>query len=440
MITSAFVNIWNKRTGAVSWNSETGIAGFEFDPSFLTSGLNIAPFKMPNEEAKGRIFTFPELRNSQTFRGLPGLLSDLLPDRYGNALINEWLARHGRAADSLNPVELLCFIGTRGMGAIEIEPAFPKPDKRTTSLEISSLVDAAERILSGRQDFKTSLTHENEKAMVDILKIGSSAGGARAKAVIAYNEKTCEVRSGQTRAPKGFSHWLIKFDGVSDKQFGTSSGYGKVEMAYHLIALDCGIEMSECRIYEENGRSHFMTRRFDRPAGDEKLHVQTFCGMRHFDFNDITSYSYEQLFETMRFLGLPYHQAEQLYRRMVFNVIMKNCDDHAKNFAFIMDRTGKWNLSPAYDLCHAYRPGSEWVSRHSLSINGKRENLTKNDLLQVAENMNIRKAPHIISHISSVAKQWNEYAQRTKVAKPLADSIGKTLVVGLENLKRLKSN
>jgi serine/threonine-protein kinase HipA len=433
MITSAFVNIWNRRAGAVSWDSETGLAAFEFDPSFLRSGLDIAPFKMPAAEAQGRIYTFPELRNSQTFKGLPGLLSDLLPDKFGNALINEWLARHGRAPDSLNPVELLCFIGTRGMGAIEIEPAVPKPDKRTTSLEISSLVDAAERILSGRKDFRTNLTDENEKAMVDILKIGSSAGGARAKAVIAYNEKTGEVRSGQTVAPKGFAHWLIKFDGVTDKQFGESSGYGKVEMAYHFMAVDCGIDMTECRIYEENGRSHFMTKRFDRLGSDEKLHVQTFCGMRHFDFNDITSYSYEQLFETMRFLELPYPQAEQLYRRMVFNVIMKNCDDHTKNFAFIMDSTGKWSLSPAYDICHAYRPGSEWVSRHSLSINGKRDNITKNDLLSVAGIMNIRKAADIISQISSVSKNWNKYAQKTAVEKKLADAIVKTLLTELKN-------
>ncbi len=429
MITSALVKIWNRTAGAVSWNSETGIAAFEFDPSFLRSGLDIAPFKMPAGEALDRIYAFPELRSSQTFKGLPGLLSDILPDKFGNTLINEWLARHGRAPDSLNPVELLCFIGTRGMGAIEIEPAVPKPDKRTTSLEISSLVEAAERILSGRQDFKTSLTQKNEKAMVDILKIGSSAGGARAKAVIAFNEKTGEVRSGQTAAPKDFTHWLIKFDGVTDKQFGASSGYGKVEMAYHLMAVDCGIEMTECRIYDENGRSHFMTRRFDRPAGNKKLHVQTFCGMRHFDFNDITSYSYEQLFETMRFLGLPYPQAEQLYRRMVFNVIMKNCDDHTKNFAFIMDNTGKWSLSPAYDICHAYRPGSEWVSRHALSINGKRDNITKNDLLQVADTMNIKKATDIISQISSVAKKWNDYALNTGVEKKLADSIEKTLLI-----------
>jgi serine/threonine-protein kinase HipA len=428
MITVAFVNIWNKRVGAVSWNSETGLALFEYEPSFIGSGLDLSPVKMPIAEAKDRIYSFPELRKSQTFKGLPGLLSDILPDRYGNTLINEWLARQGRAPDSLNPVELLCFIGSRGMGAIEIEPAFPKTDKKAGLIEISGLVEAAEKILSGRKDFRTKLSGGYEKAMVDILKIGSSAGGARAKAVIAYNEKTGEVRSGQTKAPKGFSHWLIKFDGVTDKQFGASSGYGNVEMAYHLMAMDCGIEMTECRIMKENGRSHFMTRRFDRHGSDEKLHVQTFCGMRHFDFNDITSYSYEQLFETLRFLGLPYSQAEQLFRRMVFNVIMRNCDDHTKNFAFIMDMNGNWRLSPAYDICHAFRPGSEWVSRHSLSINGKRDNITKNDLLQVAVTMNIKKAQSVISHTLSVAQKWNEYAQRAGVEEILTDSIGKTLV------------
>jgi len=429
MITTAFVNIWGERVGAVSWDNETGLASFEYDSSFLNNDLDPAPVKMPKGAAKGRIFAFQELRNSETFKGLPGLLADILPDKYGNALINAWLTRHGRPTDSLNPVEMLCFIGTRGMGAIEIEPAYPKSDKRSSAIEISSLVEAAEMILTGRREFITNVTGNDEKALIDILKIGSSAGGARAKAVIAYNSKTGEVRSGQTNVPKGFSHWLLKFDGVTDKQFGVTGGYGRVEMAYHYMAKDCGIEMTECRLLEENGRAHFMTKRFDRFENNEKLHVQTFCGMQHYDYNETNMYSYEQLFETMRILGLPYPQAEQLYRRMVFNVMSRNCDDHTKNFAFIMDRSGKWELSPAYDLCHAYRPGSEWVSQHSLSINGKRRNILKSDLLEVAGQMNIKKAESIISQVSSVIENWNEYADRTKIEKSLKESIGKTLIL-----------
>jgi len=429
MITTAYINIWNERVGAIAWDSETGLASFEFAPSFLKNNIDLAPIKMSIDEAKGRIFTFPELVNNETFKGLPGLLADILPDKYGNALINTWLIRQGRLTNSLNPVEMLCFIGTRGMGAIEIEPAYPKSAAKASKIEIDNLIKIAEKILSGRKSFSTKVSKNEEKAIVDILKIGTSAGGARAKAIIAYNLKTGEVRSGQTNAPKGFSHWLIKFDGVTDKQFGVSSGYGRVEMAYYHMALDCGIEMTECQLFEENGRAHFMTKRFDRKSNNEKLHVQTFCAIQHYDFNDVGIYSYEQLFETMRLLGLPYPQAEQLYIRMVFNVMGRNCDDHTKNFAFIMDNSGNWKLSPAYDLCHAYRPDSDWVSQHSLSINGKRQNITKSDLLEVAKQMNIKKAKNIIQQISSVVSNWNEYANKVKVEKLLKDAIESTLII-----------
>ncbi len=426
---SAFVNIWNQRIGAVAWNPDTGLATFQFDSDFLKSNLDLAPIKMPIEGAAKRIYSFPELRNNNTFKGLPGLLADILPDKYGNALINTWLAHQGRASDSLNPVEMLCFIGKRGMGALEFEPTEPKSEKSATKIEISNLIDIAEGILSGRMDFTTTLTKNEEKGLYDILKIGSSAGGARAKAVIAFNTKTKEVRSGQAEAPKGFTHWIIKFDGVTDKQFGSSKGYGRVEMAYHLMAVDAGIEMTECRLLEENERAHFMTRRFDREPGKGKLHVQSFCAMQHYDFNEVNLYSYEQLFETMRMLGLPYPQAEQMFRRMVFNVMGRNCDDHTKNFAFIMDKTCKWKLSPAFDVCHAYRPDSEWVSQHALSINGKRKNITKTDLLEVAKQMNVKKAEQIVKQIGGVISHWDKYATKVNVEKKLQQAIKKTLIV-----------
>lgn len=429
MITTAFINIWNQRVGAIAWNSDFGVGSFEYDSSFLKTNWNLSPIKMPIENVKRRVFTFTELRDVKTFRGLPGLLADVLPDKYGNALINTWLTRNGRASDSLNPVETLCFIGQRGMGALEFEPVTQKTSSKSSKIEINSLVDVAEKILAGRQDFSAALEPNEEKALLDILKIGTSAGGARAKAVIAYNPKTNEVRSGQADAPKGFTHWLIKFDGVTDKQFGASSGYGRVEMAYYLMAKDAGIEMTECQLFEENGRAHFMTRRFDRVDGKEKLHVQSFCAMQHYDFNEVNLYSYEQLFETMRMLGLPYPQAEQLYRRMVFNVLARNCDDHTKNFMFIMDKTGTWKLSPAYDVCHAYRPNSEWVSQHALSINGKRNNITKADLLEVAKQMNVKKAEAIIKQIAEVINNWNHYADEVKVEKKLKQAIQRTLIV-----------
>lgn len=428
MAHTANVKIWNVPVGAIAWNDSTGVGSFEFEPSFLKRNWDIAPLMMPLAEAKNRIFTFAEHRNSGAFKGLPGLLADVLPDKYGHAVMNTWLTRQGRPTGSLNPVEMLCFIGKRGMGALEFEPPDPKGTSTATKLEISSLVYVANEILMGRKDFSTNLTVNEEKALLDILKIGTSAGGARAKAVIAYNRETGEVRSGQADTSKGFSHWLIKFDGVTDRQFGTSYGYGRVEMAYHLMALDSEIEMTECRLLEENGRAHFMTRRFDREPNLGKLHFQSFCAMRHFDFNDIQDYSYEQLFETLRMLGLPYPQAEQLFRRMVFNVISRNCDDHTKNFGFIMDQTGSWKLSPAFDVCHSYRPGSSWVSQQSLSINGKRQNITRHDLLEVAKRMNIKKAANIIGQLNEIVKNWPKYAEQTKVDIDLRDTIDKTLI------------
>jgi len=374
MINNAFVNIWNKRVGAVSWNAETGLATFQYDKGFLKTGLELSPINMPINQGE-RIFDFPEHRENITFKGLPGLLADVLPDKYGNALINAWLARNGRPTNSLNPVETLCFIGERGMGALEFEPVQPKLRNTSTKIELSNLIEIAEKILSGRKDFTTKLSEDEEKALFEILKIGSSAGGARAKALIAYNEQTGEVRSGQASAPKGYEHWLIKFDGVSDSQFGASIGYGRVEMAYYKMAIAAGIDMMECRLLEENGRAHFMTKRFDRGQGKDKIHVQTYCAMRHYDFNEVNLYSYEELFETMRMLGLDYPQAQEMYRRMVFNVMSRNCDDHTKNFAFMMNKSGDWSMSPAYDICHAYRPGSDWVSQHALSLNGKRKGL-----------------------------------------------------------------
>ncbi|MES2589371.1 MAG: type II toxin-antitoxin system HipA family toxin [Bacteroidota bacterium] len=428
MISNAFVNIWNKRVGAVSWNKETGLGAFEYDKEFLKSGLGLSPILMPLRQGD-IIYEFRENRDKSTFKGLPGLLADILPDKYGNALINTWLTSQGRPANSLNPVEILCFIGERGMGALEFEPVEPKSKNVSTKIEIQGLIEIAEQILSGRKDFSTNLTEDEEKALFEILKIGSSAGGARAKALIAYNEKTREIRSGQTNAPKGFEHWLIKFDGVTDSQFGTSMGYGRVEMAYYKMAKAAGINMMESRIMEENGRAHFMTKRFDREQGKEKIHVQTFCAMRHYDFNEVQLYSYEELFETMRELGLTYPEAQELFKRMVFNVMSRNCDDHTKNFAFMMNKQGQWCLSPAYDICHAYRPGSEWVSQHALSVNGKRKNITREDLLQVGKMMNIKNTTEIIDKVASTVSDWEKYANETHVSIDLKRAIQNTLQI-----------
>jgi serine/threonine-protein kinase HipA len=328
----------------------------------------------------------------------------------------------------MNPVEMLLFLGSRGMGALEFEPSSLKENKNTFPIELESLVQIAKIMMDKRSMFQTNIIKYEEKAVIDILKIGTSAGGARPKALIAYNEKNGEIRSGQTKAPEGFEHWLIKLDGVSDVQVGESKGYGRVEMAYYLMAIDCGIEMMPSTLLEENNRAHFMTKRFDRIGRDTKHHIQTFCAMQHFDFNLVTSFSYEQLFQTMRELRLSYEEIEQMYRRMVFNVLSRNCDDHTKNFSFMMEKGQGWKLAPAYDICHAYRPDSAWVSQHALSINHKRTNITREDLLLLAQAVNCKKAPTIINEINAVVTNWKKYASITGVQKKLREAIAQTLI------------
>ena len=428
----AEVKIWGELVGAVAWEEKTGLASFEYDPKFKRLNWDLAPLKMPINSEK-KIISFPELRKIKnaefdTFKGLPGLLADVLPDKYGNQLINMWLAQQGRPQDSMNPVEMLCFIGSRGMGALEFEPATIKESKKTFSIEIDSLVDIAQKMLLKREAFTANLLRDEEKAVMEILKIGTSAGGARPKAVIAHNEKTGEVRSGQTKAPSGFEHWLIKLDGVSDVQLGASKGYGRVEMAYYNMAIACGIDMMFSKLLEENGRAHFMTKRFDREGGETKHHIQTFCAVKHFDFNQVNSFSYEQLFQTMRELKLSYQDTEQMFRRMVFNVIARNCDDHTKNFSFRLKKEGKWELAPAYDVCHAYRPGSEWVSQHALSINGKRIDISKEDLMVIGESIKCKKSAGIIEGINDTVNQWNKFANEVSVTTELRNAVDKTLL------------
>lgn len=422
MVDVAEVKIWGELVGAVRWDNDRQLGYFQYTPKFLSKKWELSPIKMP-VSAGSRIYSFPELRKERneiedTFKGLPGLLSDALPDKYGNKLINVWLSKQGRPENSMNPVEKLCFIGTRGMGALEFEPAQIKSDNKSYSLELDSLVVVAKKMLNEREAFLTNLNKEEEHAMMDILKTGTSAGGARPKAVIAYNPKTGEVRSGQGNVSKNFEHWLIKLDGVSGEQFGESSGWGQIEYAYYLMAKDCEIEISECRMLEENSRVHFMTKRFDR-EGNIKHHVQSLCGLQHYDFNDMYGYSYEQVFETMRLLRLSYPEAEQLFKRMVFNVLATNYDDHTKNFSFIFKKDDKWRLAPAYDLCFSFDPTNHWVNKQTLSVNGKRLNINKEDLMKIAKENNIKKGEKIIEHINSVVKLWENYAEKAEVRNDL---------------------
>lgn len=431
MVKTAFIKIWGETVGAVAWDEEQQLGIFEYDSTFLKYQWELSPLKMPTT-FRSRIISFPEnrpTRNStfNTFKGLPGLLADVLPDKYGNQLINLYLAQQGRPENSMNPVEQLCFIGNRGMGALEFEPATLKTKASTTKIEINNLVDIAQQILQDREAFHTNLMKDEEQAINQLITIGTSAGGARPKAVIAYNDKTNEVRSGQTNVPKGFEHWLIKLDGVSDIQLGETHGYGRVEMAYYLMAKKAGINMMTCNLLEENGRAHFMTKRFDRD-NNTKHHVQTFCAMKHYDFNEVNSFSYEQLFQTLRELRLPYTDAEELYRRMAFNVLARNCDDHTKNFSFILKKGGNWELAPAYDICHAYRPDSQWVSQHALSINGKRKNIQFSDFITISKSMNIKNAKRILQEVDQAVSQWESFANEVHVDPVIRKRIKKSLL------------
>lgn len=407
MVSTALVHIWGQLVGAVAWDADSKTARFEYDAGFDLKKYALAPIKMPE---KGIIYSFPELADTETFKGLPGLLADSVPDRYGKELINIWLAQQGRPENSLNPVELLCFVGKRGMGALEFEPA-QELKTHPEAIELSHLIDITKSILEEREKLLIHTSHEMKDVMINILKMGTSAGGARPKAIIAYNEETGEIRSGQTLADSGFEHWLIKFDAVSDVQFGSATGYGKIEMTYYKMATDFGIDMMESRLIEENDRVHFMTKRFDRENGNQKIHIQTFCAIQHYNFNNITSYSYEQLFQTMRRLRLDYSEAEQMYKRMVFNILAKNCDDHTKNFSFMMKQGAKWQLAPAYDVCFSYSPESYWVSQHNLSVNGKRKDFERKDLLEIAKQNNIRNPEKIIDEGVAIVNNWSQYAK-----------------------------
>ncbi len=373
------------------------------------------------------IFSFPNL-NKETYKGLPGMLADSLPDKYGNKLIEAWLARNGRDAGSFNPVERLCYTGKRGMGALEYEPASKLFDDSSKSIEIEKLVQLAKDILTERKYLKANIHSKADDGLLDIIRVGTSAGGARAKAIIAYNEKTGDVRSGQIDGLEDYDYWIIKFDGVTNEQLGDPKGYGKIEYAYYLMAKECGINMTDSRLLEKNRRAHFMTRRFDR-QGTKKLHLQTLCAIAHFDYNDPAAYSYEQAFQVMRQLRLTYRDSEELFRRMCFNVIARNQDDHTKNISFLMDENGKWALSPAYDVTYAYDPANKWMEDHQMSINGKRKDIERSDMVALAKKMNIKKPDEIIEKIISTVMNWSEYADRAKVSAKQVKAIEKTFLI-----------
>ncbi len=430
MNTVAEVKLWGRTIGAVALNDGAQVASFEYDPAFIRSGIQIAPLTMP---LSSRVYSFPALAR-ETFHGLPGLLADSLPDKFGNALINTWLAMQGRSPDSFNAIERLCYTGTRGMGSLEYSPVLgPHRTRRAKQIDIGKLVELASDILTHRNSLQTSFRdNHREEALRDILRVGTSAGGARAKAVIAWNPKTNEVRSGQVKADSGFEQWLPKFDGVSgnkDKEQEDPKGYGAIEYAYYRMATDAGISMSKCLLMEENGRRHFMTRRFDRLPDGGKLHMQSLGAMAHFDYNMAGAYSYEQALLVIRKLELPMNSVEEQFRRMVFNVVARNQDDHVKNVAFLMDKSGQWSLSPAFDVTYSFQPSGRWTSAHQMTLNGKRDGFTLEDFQACAEaaSMKRTRARAILDEVARVVVRWPEYADEARVTADWRDRIFRTL-------------
>lgn len=428
MSTLAEVRLWGTRIGAVSLADREQVAVFEYAPEFAVSGIEVSPLEMPLEA--GRRYRFPGL-SPVSFHGLPGLLADSLPDRYGNALIDAWLATQGREPESFDAVERLCYVGNRGMGALEFRPATgPRPTK-SHPIDVGALAELAADVMAERADLTASLLEpERERALKEILRVGTSAGGARAKALIALNLETNEVRSGQLDADPGFEHWILKFDGVEDKtrDLGATRGYGAIEWVYAEMARAAGIEMTESRLLPENGRRHFVTRRFDRGADGAKLHMQSLAALAHLDFHLPGANSYEQAFQVIRRLGLPRDAVEQQFRRMVFNVVARNQDDHVKNIAFLMDRGGRWSLSPAFDLVYAYNPSGRWTSQHQMSINGKHDAFTVEDLRRVAEvaSMKRGRAEEILARVTDAVRDWPELAAKAGIDDDRTARIGRT--------------
>lgn len=433
----AEVMLWGSRVGALMYDRNTGVYRFGYDPAWKQDGLEIAPLTMSLDDRRD-VYEFASL-NPETFKGLPGCFADILPDDFGNAVINAWLARQGRDPAAFSSVERLLYTGSRGMGALEFRPAIQSDSlEGGESLELDTLISTAQRVLDERSQAGGPVAPDNNHGISSIFQVGSSAGGARPKALVALNKSRRDIRSGQVDAPKGYEHYLLKFDGVVEHRsgseiFGDPKGYGLMEYTYYQMATAAGITMEPCEILADGPRAHFLTRRFDR-NGNHKIHMQTLCAMAHADYKRPGQFSYEELFKVARSLRLSRSEALELYRRMVFNVVSRNQDDHTKNFSFLMDTDGKWRLAPAYDVAYSYRPGSHWVEQHNISLNGKRSGLTQSDLLAVASqigNFPERNAKDIIGECTEAVSQWRTLATANEVPGSLVDEIEANLRLGL---------
>ena len=425
MINAVEVFLWGTKIGTLYQPENTQYVRFEYDPAFRGSHIEVAPFMMPLSE---KIYAFPELP-IETFQGLPGMIADSLPDRFGNEVINQWLIKQGRKAETVSALERLCYSGKRSMGALEYVPQ-TGPESSNVIVDVTRMTELAENILAQKQ---SAIETASDATIAQIMEIGSSAGGARAKAVIAWNEETDEIRSGQIDAGEGFRYWIMKFGGIKtngDHGVIDKKQYTQVEYAYYLMAKDCGIDMTECRLYQKDGLTHFITERFDRQNG-RKVHMQSLGALIHSDYNNPGSCSYESYASYARRLGVGKDGIEQIFIRAVFNIAAQNCDDHVKNFSFLMDRRGNWTLSPAYDLTYAYNPDNKWLSKHQMTFNGKMTDISGSDLLQFGKNIGVSVAfcKKTLDRVKTVIKDWPKYAEIAGVGEERMREIASNLSI-----------
>lgn len=422
-IDQANVFLWGDPVGTVLWDKSRDLGIFQYNKLFVSKGLHVSPLLMPlNADMK---YSFPAL-DKATYYGLPPLLADALPDRFGNALIDIWLRNQGRELNSFSPVERLCYMGQRAMGALEFRPATARILDQSIKISIDEMSALAQKILTKKAQLSVNRNKNSALAIRSIIEIGTSAGGNRAKAVIAWNKETGEIRSGQVDASTGFKHWIIKFDNASEKILGDPHEYGRVEHAYYNMAIAAGINMSPCHLWEENGQAHFMTRRFDRGENGQRLHMQSLCALAGYDFNQIGKYHYEEVFGIIQKLRLGHQVIQEQYRRMVFNVMARCQDDHTKNISFLMTPQGKWDLSPAYDNAWSYSPKGLWTSQHQMRVNGKRDEFTEQDLIEAGQSYEISRAKTICEQVGDAVAHWSTFSKQSGISKELTQRIAKT--------------
>jgi serine/threonine-protein kinase HipA len=413
------VYLWGERVGALSWFEDRRMSQFQYDPEYIQKGPDISPLMMP---LTGGVFQFPELIDTKTFKGLPGVIADSLPEKFGNRLLDAYLVKHGRKLEDLNPLDRLCYVGSRGMGALEYEPDYETRNlNQPIPIEVNDLVEVAQAVLNERHSANAKLISDGIETLITV---GTSAGGAKAKAVIAINDLSKDVLSGQTDVPQGYEHWLLKFDEMENEEHATSKQIGRIEYAYNEMAYEAGINTMECRLLKDGEKAHFMTKRFDRVDGNDKVHVCTFAGMVHADRDPPGSVGYERLFQTIRDLGLGQDALNEMYRRMVFNICSRNQDDHTKNHAFLMFSDGIWQLSPAYDLCFSYKPGNKFIEQHQMACNGKRDHFSTEDLLEAAKSADIKRPGNIINEVEQTISHWPEFADSAGIHEEQAATIG----------------